>query len=122
MELDFLRDKITIWDGAMGTVLQQRGLPPGGKPDLLNLTSPDLLYSIFREYIEAGSQIICANTFGSSAPKLAGTGHTVDEVVSAAVAIAKRAAEGTDVKVSLDMGPLGELLEQIGRASCRERV
>ena len=60
MELDFLRDKITIWDGAMGTVLQQRGLPPGGKPDLLNLTSPDLLYSIFREYIEAGSQIICA--------------------------------------------------------------
>ena len=69
MELDFLRDKITIWDGAMGTVLQQRGLPPGGKPDLLNLTSPDLLYSIFREYIEAGSQIICANTFGSSAPR-----------------------------------------------------
>ncbi len=114
MELDFLRDKITIWDGAMGTVLQQRGLPPGGKPDLLNLTSPDLLYSIFREYIEAGSQIICANTFGSSAPKLAGTGHTVDEVVSAAVAIAKRAAEGTDVKVSLDMGPLGELLEPMG--------
>ena len=114
MELDFLYDGIVILDGAMGTVLQQRGLPPGGKPDLLNLTGPDLLYAIYREYIEAGSQIICANTFGASAPKLAGTGRTVDEVVSAAVAIAKDAAAGTDVKVTLDMGPLGELLEPLG--------
>ncbi len=114
MELDFLYDGIVILDGAMGTVLQQRGLPPGGKPDLLNLTGPDLLYAIYREYIEAGSQIICANTFGASAPKLAGAGHTPDEVISAAIAIAKRAAAGTEVKVSLDMGPLGELLEPMG--------
>lgn len=98
----------------MGTVLQQRGLPPGGKPELLNFTAPDLLRSIYREYIEAGSQIIYANTFGASAPKLAGTGRTVDEVVSAAVSIAKEAAAGTDVKVTLDMGPLGELLEPLG--------
>ena len=114
MELDFLYDNITILDGAMGTVLQQRGLPPGGKPELLNFTDPDLLCSIYREYIGAGSQIVCANTFGASAPKLAGTGRTVDEVVSAAVAIAKDAAAGTDVKVTLDMGPLGELLEPLG--------
>ena len=114
MDLDFLYDGIVILDGAMGTVLQQRGLPPGGKPELLNFTNPDLLRSIYREYIEAGSRIICANTFGASAPKLAGTGRTVDEVVSAAVAIAKQAAAGTDVKVTLDMGPLGELLEPLG--------
>ena len=98
----------------MGTVLQQRGLPPGGRPDLVNLTDPDLMYSIYREYIEAGSQIICANTFGASAPKLAGTGHTVEEIISAAIAIARRAATGTNVKISLDMGPLGELLEPMG--------
>ena len=114
MDLDFLYDGLVILDGAMGTVLQQRGLPPGGKPELLNFTAPDLLRSIYREYIEAGSQIIYANTFGASAPKLAGTGRTVDEVVSAAVAIAKEAAAGTDVKVTLDMGPLGELLEPLG--------
>ena len=114
MDLDFLYDGLVILDGAMGTVLQQRGLPPGGKPELLNFTAPDLLRSIYREYIEAGSQIICANTFGASAPKLAGTGRTVDEVVSAAVVIAKEAAAGTDVKVTLDMGPLGELLEPLG--------
>ncbi|MBD5084108.1 MAG: dihydropteroate synthase [Clostridiales bacterium] len=101
----------------MGTVLQQKGLPPGGKPELLNFTQPDLLRSVYREYIDAGSNIIYANTFGASAPKLAGTGHSVDEVVSAAVAIAKEAATGTSVKVSLDMGPLGELLEPLGTLS-----
>ena len=114
MEFDFLSDGIVILDGAMGTVLQQRGLPPGGKPELLNLTNPELLRAIYREYIAAGSQVICANTFGASTPKLAGTGYTVERVVSAAVAVAKQAAAGTDVKVSLDVGPLGELLEPMG--------
>ena len=106
----------------MGTVLQQKGLPPGGKPELLNFTQPDLLRSVYREYIDAGSNIIYANTFGASAPKLAGTGKTVDEVVSAAIAIAKEAAAGTDAgslptAVALDMGPLGELLEPLGTLS-----
>lgn len=114
MELDFLHDGLLILDGAMGTVLQQRGLPPGGKPELLNFTQPGLLRAIYREYIQAGSQILCANTFGANAPKLAGTGYTVDDVVSAAVAVAKEAAAGTGVKVSLDLGPLGELLEPLG--------
>ena len=114
MRSEFWKDSILILDGAMGTVLQQRGLPPGGKPDLLNFTNPDLLRSIYREYIEAGSQIINANTFGSNALKLASTGYSVDEVVSAAIAIAKEAAAGTAVKVSLDLGPLGELLEPMG--------
>ncbi len=117
MELDFLHNGITILDGAMGTVLQQRGLPPGGKPELLNLTNPALLRSIYREYVEAGSQIVCANTFGASAPKLAGTGYAVDQVVSAAVSVARQAVQGTGAKVSLDMGPLGELLEPLGTLS-----
>ena len=98
MDLDFLYDGIVILDGAMGTVLQQKGLPPGGKPELLNFTQPDLLRSVYREYIDAGSHIIYANTFGASAPKLAGCGYTVDEVVSAAIAIAKEAAAGTQVR------------------------
>ena len=117
MELDFLHDGLTILDGAMGTVLQQRGLPPGGKPELLNFTRPDLLRSIYRAYIDAGSQILCANTFGANALKLAGTGYGVDQVVSAAVAVAKDAAAGTKVKISLDLGPLGELLEPLGTLS-----
>ena len=117
MHSDFWKDNLLILDGAMGTVLQQRGLPPGGQPELLNLTDPALLESIYREYIDAGSQVIYANTFGANPLKLSHAGHSVEEIIGAAVAIARRAAEGTDVKVALDMGPLGTLLEPMGSLS-----
>lgn len=110
-------DKILILDGAMGTMLQQRGLPAGAQPELLSLTCPELLESIHREYIDAGSRVIYANTFGANSLKLAKTGHTPDEVISAAIAAAKRAAEGTETLVALDIGPLGELLEPLGTLS-----
>ncbi len=116
MLTDSWKKDIVLLDGAMGTVLQQKGLPPGGKPELLALTDPALLLSVHREYVDAGSKIIYANTFGASAPKLARTGHTVAEVVPAAVAVAKEAA-GRSAAVALDIGPLGELLEPMGTLS-----
>ena len=117
--LDFT-DNLIFLDGAMGTVLQQRGLPAGGQPELLNLTRPELLEEIHREYIAAGSQIIYANTFGANARKLAPTGHGAEEVVTQAVRIARKAAEGTETLVAVDMGPLGELLEPMGSLSFEE--
>ncbi|MBC8545665.1 homocysteine S-methyltransferase family protein [Clostridiaceae bacterium NSJ-31] len=114
MQTELFQDKILILDGGMGTVLQQRGLPPGGQPELLNLTQPELLESIHREYIEAGSRVIYANTFGANGLKLAKTGHSVEEIITAAVTIAKRAAADTGARVALDVGPLGELLEPMG--------
>ncbi len=116
MLTDAWKEDIVLLDGAMGTVLQSKGLPPGGKPELLAPTDPELLLSVHREYIAAGSQIIYANTFGASAPKLARTGHTVEEVVPAAVAVAREAA-GQNAAVALDIGPLGELLEPMGTLS-----
>ncbi len=98
----------------MGTVLQQRGLPPGGQPELLNLTDPELLKGVYRSYVEAGSQVVYANTFGANGLKLAHTGHTVEEIISAAISVAKDAVSGTETRVALDMGPLGELLEPLG--------
>ena len=103
----------------MGTVLQQRGLPPGGTPELLNLTDPALLASVYREYAEAGSQVVYANTFGANARKLVPTGHTVSEVVAAAVRTAGEAVAGRAL-VALDVGPLGELLEPMGRLTFEE--
>ena len=122
MGYEFLNDRITILDGAMGSVLQQRGLPPGGIPELLNLTDPELLISIYREYIDAGSEIIYANTFGANGKKLRGSGHSVEEIISAAIAAAKKAAEGTNAKVALDIGmeipevPGKEILQKIDLA------
>lgn len=97
----------------MGTVLQQRGLPPGGMPELLNLTDPGLLASVYREYADAGSQVVYANTFGANALKLARSGRSVSEVVTAAVQTAREAVGGRAL-VALDVGPLGELLEPLG--------
>ena len=117
MRSDFIHTDLLILDGAMGTVLQQRGLPPGGQPELLNLTDPELLKSVYRSYVEAGSQVVYANTFGANGLKLARTGHSVEEIISAALSVAKEAVSGTGTKVALDMGPLGELLEPLGTLS-----
>ena len=103
-----------ILDGAMGTVLQQRGLPPGGQPELLNLTDPALLRSVYEEYIEAGTQAVYAAALGASGLVPARTVLSAGEFVTAAISIAKEAAAGTGVRVALDMGPLGELLEPMG--------
>ncbi len=106
--------KLVFLDGAMGTMLQRAGLRPDELPELIALTSPDRLTAIHRQYIDAGADIVYANTFGANRRKLAKLGVTVEEVVRAAVAAAKKACEGSSAKVALDIGPLGELLEPLG--------
>ena len=101
------------FDGAMGTMLQKNGLKPGHRPDIMNVTSPDVVEEIHRMYVEAGSHIICANTFGANALALNGTGYTPEEIITAAIAIAKRAC-GDSAKVALDIGPLGAFIEPMG--------
>lgn len=113
MDFKNLQHQILLLDGAMGTVLQQRGLPPGGQPELLNLTDPELICSVHRSYVEAGSQVVYANTFGANRLKLKRSGHSVGEIISAGVRLARQAA-GTGAIVALDVGPLGELLEPMG--------
>ena len=113
------RQKLIFLDGAMGTMLQRKGLQPGENPELLNLTRPEWMRDIHAAYVEAGSNIVYANTFGANGSKLVGTGHTVEEVVSAAVRNAK-AAVGDRALVAVDMGPLGELLEPMGTLTFEE--
>jgi 5-methyltetrahydrofolate--homocysteine methyltransferase len=101
----------------MGTVLQHKGLPAGGQPELLNLTEPGLIEDVHRAYIRAGSRVVYTNTFGANRLKLERAGHEPAEIIPAAVAAAKRAAAGTDAAVALDVGPLGALLEPLGSLS-----
>ncbi len=98
----------------MGTMLQKKGMEPGTVPELLNFTQPDWIKSIHRAYLNAGSQIIYANTFGANRHKLSRTDRTSAEVIAAAVGLAKEAAQGTGALVALDIGPIGELLEPLG--------
>ena len=110
----FDRRRFVFLDGGMGTQLQKRGLQPGQKPELAALEMPDILTAIHRDYAVAGADILLANTFGANAKKLAGCGHSVEEVVSASIACARRAADETGALVALDIGPLGELLAPAG--------
>lgn len=110
--------KITILDGAMGTMLQAAGLRLGERPELFGMDNPEILEGIQRSYIEAGSDVIYTNTFGANAHKFKTIGASVPEVIKANVAIAKAAAEHADVdrkvRVALDVGPIGELMEPLG--------
>lgn len=112
-----LKNELLLLDGATGSVLQHRGLKPGEIPELLNLNNPELLIDLHKEYIEAGSRVVYANTFGANAHKLAGSGHSVEEIIAAGVANAKKAAAGTETLVGLDAGPLGQLMEPSGPMS-----
>ena len=108
-------------DGAMGTMLQAAGLRLGERPEVLSITHPEIVRDIHMKYIGSGSDIIYANTFGANAHKLAGTGYSVNEVISASVSCARDAAgnapDGRKVYTALDIGPIGEMLEPYGTLS-----
>ena len=105
--------KYIFYDGAMGTMLIKYGLKAGEKPDFMNMTAPDAVEKVHRMYVEAGSDIVCTNTFGSNAINLDGTGYSPADIITAAVSIAKSAC-GNKAKTALDIGPLGQLLEPLG--------
>ena len=109
---------ITLLDGAMGTGLWALADAAGVEKVPVwkyNIEHPELVEAMNRQYLEAGSQIIQANTFGANGPAVK---HSSDYdpavVVAEAVKIAKKVAAGTDVKVALSFGPLSELLEPYG--------
>ena len=106
--------EIILLDGGMGTMLQAAGLPIGQLPELWNVARPEAVTAIHRRYVEAGSRVLYTNTFGANRYKAAGCGRSVRELVEGGVRCARAAAEGHDVKVALDIGPTGRLLEPLG--------
>lgn len=114
---ELLKKDYIILDGAMGTMLQARGLKLGGIPELMNFEAPEIIEEIYKEYLNAGSNIIYTNTFGANRYKLAHCDRTVEEVITKAVSIAKEATKGGDALVALDLGPIGQLLEPTGSLS-----
>lgn len=115
-----LEKEFIFLDGAMGTMLQASGLKLGGIPEELNITNPELIVNIHKSYIEAGSDIVYANTFGANRYKLQHSSYSVEEIISSAISNAKKACENTDALVALDIGPIGQLLEPTGSLSFDE--
>lgn len=97
---------LLITDGAWGTELQARGLPPGAIPDTWNITHPEKVEEVARAYAEAGSQIILTNTFRANA--VAMPGQDLDAINRAGVEISRRAAG--QARVFASIGPTGKML------------
>jgi len=112
--VDWKNDGIVLLDGAMGTLLQQKGMKPGDIPELMNLLRPEWIREIHRDYLRAGSWVIYANTFGANGKKLKNTGFTPRQVIEAGVRLAREEAAAFGAWTALDVGPLGELLEPLG--------
>ena len=129
---------IKLLDGGMGTMLQAAGMKPGERTEIYGMNNPDVVESVQRRYVESGSDVIYANTFGGNAHKLRGTGVSVAQAISDNVHAALKAAGRLDrngnliaspvaaghgcesVKVALDIGPIGELMEPLGTLSFNE--
>lgn len=107
-----LKTQILLFDGAMGTQLQDRGLPIGGIPEHFNLTHPEVVEAIHRDYVAAGADVITANTFQANTTKMAA--DELDETIHTAIALAKKAEPKY---VAYDMGPTGQLLQPMGTLS-----
>lgn len=106
---------LVVFDGAMGTMLQEY-LAPGELPEKLNLTHPDAVIAVHRAYLDAGADVVETNTLNANRIKVKKAGHTVDEVISAAVKCARDAVEksGREGYVALSMGSLGVMIEPLG--------
>ncbi|MBR6519279.1 MAG: homocysteine S-methyltransferase family protein [Oscillospiraceae bacterium] len=100
-------------DGGMGTMLMERGMKAGSRTDMMNIEHPEVVCGIQSEYVDAGSEILCSNSFSSCSEALEGTGVTAEEMITAALNIAKKAARGKAV-AAVDIGPTGHLMEPYG--------
>src|SRR5437588_6258060 len=125
-----LGERLVCGDGAMGTLLLDRGVPVDRCLEELCVSDPNRIRAVHEEYVAAGARVIETNTFGANAVRLSRFGfeNRVAEINKAAVEIARQAARGKNVCVAGSVGPLGisahEAEERrIDRAECfREQI
>ena len=116
-----LEERILVFDGAMGTMLQARGLKTDECPEIYNLFHKDIILDIHRHYVDTGCDIIQTNTFGANKIKLSqyGLANSAAEINQCAVEIGRKAGNGRCLLAG-DIGPVGKLLYPFGELSFDE--
>jgi 5-methyltetrahydrofolate--homocysteine methyltransferase len=111
--------ELALFDGGMGTLLQERGLDDGGCGELWNVEHPDQVAAIHEEYAAAGATILTTNTFGGTRPRLAMNGleDRVVELSRAGAMLARGVADRHGALVAGGLGPTGELMAPLGTLS-----
>ncbi len=121
---EYLKQNIVRLDGGMGTLLQQQGLQAGEHPERWNLSHPDVITAIHQAYFDAGSNVVCTNTFGANILKFAD--DELEQIIKAAVSNANTARQRshTDAPkfIALDIGPTGKLLKPLGDLDFEDAV
>ncbi|MBR3837953.1 MAG: homocysteine S-methyltransferase family protein [Clostridia bacterium] len=121
---EFLKENIVCLDGGMGTLLQGKGLLPGEDPERWNLSHPEVIREIHRGYFNAGSNVVCTNTFGANILKF--SEKELEAILTAAVENAKAAREASSSQkerfIALDIGPTGKLLKPLGDLDFEDAV
>ena len=122
--LDYLKNNILILDGGMGTLLQSNGLSAGELPETWNISHPEVIKKIHRDYYDAGSNVVSTNTFGANVLKF--SAEELDNIVRAAIENAKIARDSTvsdkEKFIALDIGPTGKLLKPYGDLDFEDAV
>ncbi len=120
----YMKDRVLILDGGMGTLLQGLGLAPGEHPERWNLTHPEEITAIHREYYDAGSTVVTTNTFGANSLQF--TPDELERIIAAAVDCARKGAALSthpgEKYVALDIGPTGRLLKPYGDLDFEDAV
>jgi len=122
--MERLKKGVMLGDGAMGTFLYMRGVPYGCCIDEQNISHPEVVLNVHRDYIKAGAELIETNTFGANQIRLRNF-RLQDKVKQinlqgAKIAGEAKKTEGKEVFVAGSMGPLGEPLAPAGDISEKE--
>ena len=126
---EYLKNNIVYLDGGMGTLLQANGLKPGEYPENWNLSHPEVITKIHKDYYDAGSNVVCTNTFGANILKF--TPEELEAIIKAAFENAKAARNQSnadsnhgkqDKFIALDIGPTGKLLKPLGDLDFEDAV
>lgn len=121
---DFIKNNIVYLDGGMGTLLQKSGLQPGELPERWNISHPEVIREIHKNYYDSGSNVVNANTFGANTLKF--SMDELDEIICHAVKNAdeaRKASSGEQEKfIALDVGPTGKLLKPLGDLDFEDAV
>ena len=122
--LELLKNQRIYLDGGFGTYLQKKGLKPGEHTEDWNISHPDVVQSVHKKYYDAGSNIVCANTFGANSLNF--SEEELEAVVKEALENVRFAASESGGKqekfAALDIGPLGKLLKPFGDLEFEEAV